>query len=114
MENAKKSAEERRKDWVRHLQYWRSSKLSPQAYCQRHSLKYWAFRYWRKRLEQNEPTPPVTIVQLPDKIGGMVSHRTTTFKAEPIHLWVGKYRIELAEGFSADQLARLVRLLQTI
>lgn len=43
--------EEKRRYWSRHIQSWRQSGQTAQAYCRRHQLKSHQFQYWRQVFE---------------------------------------------------------------
>lgn len=44
------SAQQKRSFWEHHLERWRQSGLSQQAYCHKNLLKPHQFYYWRRRI----------------------------------------------------------------
>ena len=45
----------KRAQWAQHIQAWRESGSSQQAYCQQHDLKPPQFWYWKRKLEKVDP-----------------------------------------------------------
>lgn len=49
-------------DRQRHVEQWRKSGLSQQAYCERHGLAYSSFKNWmRKRPVEASPNPLIAV-----------------------------------------------------
>jgi hypothetical protein len=40
-------SKEKREKWSRHIQEWKNSGLTQQAYCNKHGLKSYDFSYWK-------------------------------------------------------------------
>ena len=55
---------ERRRQWARRIEEWKSSELTQRAYCKRQAISYETFKGWRRRLrrESNKPVEPVRFV----------------------------------------------------
>lgn len=47
-------SESKKEFWQDHIQQWKKSGLSQQAYCAQQGIRYTTFGYWRKRLESGE------------------------------------------------------------
>jgi hypothetical protein len=43
-----------RKHWEGIIDTWRESGKAQRAFCQAKKLSYWSFRYWKKRIENQE------------------------------------------------------------
>jgi hypothetical protein len=93
--------------WRQHIENWRNSGLSQQAFCRNRNLSYHKFHYWRKKLAHaldNKPQPrssalvPVTYQSPSPDIGLSV------------HLPNG---ISL-RGIASDNLALVERLLVSL
>lgn len=100
--------------WARHLEDWRGSGLSQQAYCQRHGLALSTLQLWRRRLASGAETrgggtaPKFEIVPLRLPI---VEEKTL---ACPVVLVMagGRYRVEVTEGATPVALRILLDTLE--
>jgi len=55
------NAQQKRRFWKDHLQWWQKSGLSQRAYCHKHHLAPHQFYYWRRRILK----PPTEVSFLP-------------------------------------------------
>ncbi len=46
------TAEQKHDFWKRHIESWRHSQLTQQAYCTQHNISFANFGYWRTRLKR--------------------------------------------------------------
>lgn len=49
-------SQERQQVWQRQIAAWLASDLSGAAFCKQYDVNYGQFNYWRKKLQQVEPT----------------------------------------------------------
>lgn len=56
---------ERKRLWQQNITDWQASGLSGMAYCQKQSLAYCRFVYWRKKLTEPETSVPKQPVSSP-------------------------------------------------
>lgn len=49
-------SQERQQVWQQQIAAWLASDLSGAAFCKLHEANYGQFNYWRKKLQQVEPT----------------------------------------------------------
>lgn len=91
--------------WHRHINGWKHSGQSRAVYCEHHALSLQKFAYWRKRLKKKASLNPA-LVQIPH---GIVRQAT----CPPVRVVVDeRYVIEVADGFSASTLARVLDVVQ--
>jgi len=96
---------EKRRLWQQRLNDWKNSGLTQAEYCRRNSLDPRNFLYWKNRSLQKPNT--TTLVELPAEL--IAQSRPVNL---PLCLVInGRYRIEVAPGFDAATLERLVRVL---
>lgn len=88
----------------RHLNDHAHSGLSVRAYCAKHSISYWTFRYWSKRWERHAASP---MGALPLKEVGMIS---LTRSVCDVHFPSG-IRISVNAGARSEDLASVFALL---
>ncbi len=113
MEAAKK--EDNETIWEGHMGSWEASKISQKAYCKQHALNYQSFQYWRKRLKHKSPVRPLTVVQVGESKGlPRIMNPSRHSASSPIRFWVGGFRVEIADNFNPESLARLVQVLRTL
>ncbi len=53
-----------RKHWERIIDTWRGSGKAQRAFCQAKRLSYWSFRYWKKRIENQEAEGEAGFVEI--------------------------------------------------
>ena len=95
--------------WEKHISQWSKTGLSQTEYCRVNRIGLKSFQYWRRKTKLSNPP---TLVELP------------IFKSAPVCapptypqlcLAVGQhYRIEIGKGFDAEDLERVVRVLERI
>lgn len=75
---SKATSEVLSKEWRQHIDAWRASRQSQQAFCKQHDLNYHRFTYWRRKFQdqahQENPRRssslvPVTYLQEPEASG---------------------------------------------
>ena len=116
---------ERTKQWVKHIEQWRSSGLTQRAYCTRESIGYATFKRWRGLLRDGNSgrgrMPRFVPVQLggagvvrpvaPYPVGQsgnpMIGHGVE------IRLLSGRV-IALSRHYDEVDLARLIRMLEVL
>lgn len=97
---------EKRRLWQGRLDEWKDSGLTQAGYCRLHNLDARNFQYWKKRILP-ESCAAAALVEIPV---GALSRRLPV--GPTLCLVIdGRYRIEIAPGFDADSLDRLVRVL---
>ena len=101
--NRRKTSEQKRQYWQSHNEACRNSGQTREAYCEQNHLNLKTFAYWRQRLKKE--AVPVRLVQLP-----------TALQQPPtaLRLVVNGYGIEVAEGFNAAILAKVVCVLRRL
>jgi hypothetical protein len=98
---------QRRRYWQEHVERWHSSGMTQKDYCRKNRLKWSAFYYWRKRLQ--ELSAPVSLVQV-SLAAGRASKDVHGFHG--LVLLIGThYRVQIGDEFSPATLARLVHTL---
>jgi len=97
---------QKRRFWQDHLSRWESSGLSQLEFCRQNNMRINKFLYWKNKLQ---PKPPVAaLVALPAE----VFSRPPLPTGSPICLVIdSRHRIEIAPGFDADTLGRLIHFL---
>ena len=91
--------------WHRHIHAWKHSGQTRALYCEHHGLSLQKFAYWRKRLKKKAGCNQ-TLVQLPH---GILRQAVSS----PVRVVVDeRYVIEVADGFSASTLARVLDVVQ--
>ncbi len=109
----KENQEESKTDfWQRHIENCSRSPLTQAQYCREHCLALATFGYWKKKLkmigEEKARFYPLTVQSSTQK-------KTNRSQAGlSLHLGTDKFRIDLAEDFSAPALKKLVRILEQL
>lgn len=93
--------EQREAYWGELLARQTASGLSVRAWCERESVRYTTFAYWRRRLGQPLAAAPLTLIRVD---GGEE-------KARGLWVSVGEARIEVRPGFDAGLLKQVVAAL---
>jgi hypothetical protein len=98
---------QRRRYWQEHVERWHSSGMTQKDYCRKNRLKWSAFYYWRKRLQ--ELSAPVSLVQVSLAAG---RPGNDVHGSPGLVLLIGThYRVQIGDEFSPATLARLVHTL---
>ncbi len=94
------------------LDRWRASGQSLMAFGRQEDLPYSQLVYWKRKFEGDAPTESVELVPIqvaPD--GADVSTRPS---ARKIEVWLANgICLDVASGFDAEELRRLVGVLQS-
>jgi hypothetical protein len=93
--------------WRQHIEEWRNSGLSQQAFCRDRNLSYHQFHYWRKKLAL------ATVDETPLRSSALVPVTYTSPSPDTglsVHLPIG---ISL-RGIAPDNLAIVERLLVSL
>jgi hypothetical protein len=92
--------------WKKHVEEYKASGLTREAYSKRKRIKVYQLDYWRKKISRRGKAPESISANqwLPVKISD-----EPTDKDVPIDLWIGPVRIEIKRGFDPKLLAALVR-----
>lgn len=92
------------KAWRAHIRAWKKSGLSGRDYCRQYKLSYYAFAYWKKKLEGSK-TSSVELVPLPSAV-------QLVERGAALHVEVNGYRVEVMDGFTPATLARMITTLE--
>jgi hypothetical protein len=116
---------ERRRQWARRIEEWKSSEITQRAYCKQQAISYGTFKGWRQRLrrELKKPVEPARFVPVRVFGGGDAG---TAISRHPGRadsgLSVAGVEIRLASGraivldarLGEVELGRLIRLLEVL
>ena len=98
--------EQNKQLWQDRVSRFRESGVTQENWCQLEGVKVSALRYWiRKCKEEEHPEVPQWICLTPSEAPAPTENR------EPLILWIGKYGIEISEGFHPPTLQKLIQLL---
>ena len=93
--------------WREQVAAWKNSGVSQSRFCKQRGLSRFVFGRWKIQVEGRSPRGGARLVRLragklPISLGG-----------GGIQLWIqGRYRVEVAEGFEAQTLSRLLQVLE--
>jgi hypothetical protein len=92
--------------WHRHVEAFKASGLTREAYSKRNRIRVYQLDYWRKRILRMGGTPETISANqwVPLKISD-----EPTDKGCHIDLWIGPVRIEVKPGFDSKLLTELLR-----
>ena len=97
--------------WKHHIENCSNSSLTQAQYCKENSLAPATYCYWKKKLKMiRQPKArfyPLTVQ--PEKIKSISNSCSTGVS---LHLCNDKFRIDVAESFSATTLKRLIMALE--
>jgi len=111
-----KSLTPRGRFWRKHVQQWGRSGATHAQYCQEHKLSVTAFRWWRRKLVDDQPVPrprkgsrPASVptfteIRIPE--GGAAA---ASYAYEII--LPNRTQLRLRQNFDAEAVAALVSLL---
>jgi hypothetical protein len=103
---AYKAGNSRKEFWEHHLCDWEASGLSQVDYCRSNKIGLKAFQYWKRKNRSNGNIP--ALVEVPLRASLPIS-------PHPLCLVIGRqFRVEIAQGFNAEDLERVVRVLMRI
>jgi hypothetical protein len=120
-------------EWRGHVDSWQISGLRQAEYCRNHSLDKANFSYWKRR-HADQPRVQVRISGEGDRttqaaltpLPLALSPLETSSQARPqpifpsarprqaLSFWVGRFCVEVRDGFSRASLSRLVRVLEAL
>jgi hypothetical protein len=104
-------AESKADFWRSHIESCTNSSLTQVQYCRNHSLALSTFSYWKRKLKiTRRPKArfyPLTVQ--PEKI---VNQSPRYSSGVSLNLCNDKFRIDIAENFSATTLKRLIVILE--
>ncbi len=89
--------------WTEKLAAWRSSGLSAAAWCRQNAEGYHRFRYWKKRLEAQQPAPSGRFVEL-----------TLGPGRSPLCLECNGIYLHVERGFDPGLLTELLAVLKKV
>lgn len=97
------SREQRRRHWEKRIARWRTSGLSMAAYCREHEVNYAQLVWWRRHLQRDVASPPLTLIPVvaPGPSRCPIVIRLT-----------GGIGIEVERRFDAELLSAVVQALQ--
>ncbi len=99
---------EKHRLWQKRLAEWKRGGLPQAEFCRRNNLDPRNFLYWKKKILPSLCT--ASLVELPAKLVTQSSLPASL----PLCLVIdGRFRIEIAPGFDADTLYRLIGVLGT-
>lgn len=116
---------ERRRQWARRIEEWKSSELTQRAYCKQHAISYETFKGWRQRLRQ-EPNPaagparfvPVRVIGAEDTgsaIEWQADRADSGLSATGVQIRLAGGRVIVLDGRLGEvELGRLIRLLEVL
>lgn len=97
---------EKRRRWQIRLDEWKKSGLTQAEYCRRNNLRGHRFLYWKKRLLAKGCV--AALVEVPPEIVSL----SASAQKSPLCLIIdGRFCVEIAPGFDADTLDRLIGVL---
>lgn len=97
------SGEQRRRQWEKRIARWHTSGLSMAAYCRKHNLNYAQLVWWRRRLQRDVASPPLTLIPV---VAPAPSRCPMVIRLS------GGIGIEVERGFDAALLSAVVHALQ--
>lgn len=102
---------ERVEGWRKHVEGWKRSGLSQDAYCRKNGISKSTLGHWKRRLERDATAGNVqTVVPVPIQI--------TTPEKKPavqLQLRIGeRYRVDIQDDFSPATLEKLLRTLNRL
>lgn len=111
---------EKHRFWSTQLHAWRKSGLTQAEFCRRQGIRRRLFCWWKRRLTGMEA--PVRLIPVTVRSGAQAEERSTRPAAAAARdtssgltlVTSGGYRIEVADGFAPDTLARLLAALRAL
>jgi hypothetical protein len=101
-----KTAKKTTQFWTRHVEAFKTSGLTRDAYSRKNHIRAYQLDYWRKKISRKEkPSQRIAANQwVPVNINDELTENTS-----PIDLWIGRVRVEIKPGFNSKLLAELLR-----
>lgn len=94
------------KQWRKHVEEFRNSGLTREAYSKRKRIQVYQLDYWRKKFSLPSKTP--VALGKDQWIPLQISDRPIK-KDSCIDLWVGSVRVEVKHGFDPQLLAEVLQ-----
>ena len=93
--------------WQKHVEDFKLSGLTREAYSKRNSIRVYQLDYWRKKFSRPDRSPAI----LPSNqwVPLQISDRAIE-KDAYIDLWIGSIRVEVRHGFDPQLLAEVLRV----
>ena len=105
-----KATTEKIKYWQQHVESFKASGLTREAYSKRNRIQVYQLDYWRKKISRinktQERNPAIQWVPL------QISDEPIQ-RDHHIDLWIGPIRVEIKRGFDPELLAELLRTVGT-
>ena len=98
----------RQRFWEKHLAQWNAAELSQAEYCRLNKISIKSFQYWNRKSKRKDAPPALVEVSIAKPL--------PVLSALPqLCLVIGQhYRIEIGKGFDAEDLERVVRMLERL
>jgi hypothetical protein len=99
--------EETVRRWQKHLEEFKISGLTREAYSKRNGIRVYQLDYWRKRFLRDTKLPAGSSPDqswVPLKIADSAIEKDSC-----IDLWIGRVRVEIKHGFDSRLLAEVLR-----
>lgn len=94
--------------WQQHVEEFKSSGLTREAYSKLKRIRVYQLDYWRKKLSRISGTPMTMLLPTNQWVPLKISDGPTQ-KDSHLDLWIGPVRVEIKPGFDAQLLAELLR-----
>ena len=104
-ELSRKEAVRSNRTWQAHMKAWQQSGLSGKEYCRQYQLSYYAFIYWKKKLDRLPP-PSVELVPLPARM-----HHASRGNAIKVEVG-GRFKVEIPDDFTPGTLSKVIATLE--
>ena len=95
------------RQWQKHVEDFKLSGLTREAYSKRNSIRVYQLDYWRRKLSRSNKAPAVLPSNqwVPLKIAD-----SPIEKNSHIDLWIGSIRVEVRHGFNPQLLAEILQV----
>jgi hypothetical protein len=102
----KNATQEKIQYWQRHVEEFKVSGLTRDAYSKKNRIRVYQLDYWRKKVSRKEKAPESIAAKqwVPVKISDEPAGNDSN-----IDLWIGLIRIEVRKGFDSRLLIELIR-----
>lgn len=94
--------------WQRHVDAFKSSGLTREAYSKKNHIQVYQLDYWRKKISRIRETPSSLFT---NKWVPLEIHDDSAIDAH-IDLWIGHIRIEIKHGFDPKLLEEVLRAMR--
>lgn len=102
-----KATKETIRYWQQHVEAYKTSGLTREAYSKENNIRVYQLDYWRKKVLRSGKVPESTSANsqwVPLKIVDKPTDNNSS-----INLWIGSVRIEVEQGFDSKHLAEILR-----